>query len=65
MSRAYRISTQVDSEYGLKIERLQLELRTDCGKRRKLCEIIEYAIDALENEARIHGNTRREGERED
>jgi len=48
-SRSYRISTQIRNSYGVKIEKLQTIIRTDCGKKLKICEVIEIAIDELES----------------
>jgi len=49
-ARSYRISTQIADEYGVKLESLQMLLRTDCGKKRKICEVIEMAIESLEKD---------------
>ena len=44
-------TAQIADEYGLRLEILQSQIRHDCGKKMKICEIIEKSIDALEQTA--------------
>ena len=47
-ARTYRISTQISDEYGNRLENLQRSIRSDCGKKLKIAEIIELGIKSLE-----------------
>jgi len=49
-TRSYRISTQIKNTHGVRLEKLQMEIRTDCDKKAKICELIELAIELLEKE---------------
>ena len=49
-ARTYRISTQIGDEYGRRLESLQRSVRSDCGKKLKIAEIIELGIKNLEKE---------------
>ncbi len=49
-ARSYIISTQIGSEYGIRLEKLQSKIRKECGKKSKLFQTIEIAIDLLEKE---------------
>jgi len=51
--RTHRISTQISEKHGLRLERLQIRMRSDCGKKLKICEIIELAIDYLDKSSDI------------
>lgn len=49
-SRSYRISTRIKEDYGVRLEKLQTNIRTECGKKAKICELIEMAIETLESD---------------
>ena len=46
--RTYRISTQIKEEYGVKLEELRVKIRKCSGKKLKIGEILELAIEELE-----------------
>lgn len=47
--RCYRISTQIYESYGIRMEILQMRIREKTGIKPKICEILETAIEELEN----------------
>jgi len=49
-TRSYRISTQIKNTHGVRLEKLQMEIRTEYDKKAKICEVIELAIELLEKE---------------